>query len=76
MSNDEIKWEQYGDANSGLCRIKVDGGWLYEGENGFMTFVPDIDLKRYESHLRDAYKKGYEDGHSDGKAGFKIPIAD
>jgi len=48
-----------------LKRIKVDGGFLYlhVGKvNSCMCFVPDVDLQRYQAHLRDAYKKGYDDG--------------
>lgn len=64
----ETKWEN-------TKRLKVDGGYLYrivnnygEGENESiaMTWVPDIDLTRYQAHLRDAYKKGFDDGREDG----------
>lgn len=56
-------WEIYGED---IVRIKVDGGWLY-GKIGFasLCFVPDIDLARYQAHLRDAYKQGYQDGRED-----------
>ena len=58
-------------------RLKVDGGYLYHRWDIFadsitscMCFVPDIDLQRYQSHLRDAYKKGYQDGHADAYNGI------
>ena len=56
-------------------KLKVDGGHLYRtkmiGTEGIgMCFVPDVDLQRYQAHLRDAYKKGYEDGQSDFKNGI------
>lgn len=52
-------------------RIKVDGGHIYETDHG-LCFVPDIDLTRYQAHLRDAYKKGYEDGQYDLRNGLEI----
>lgn len=61
----ESAWERY---SNGIDRIKVDGGYIYETPNG-LCFVPDIDLQRYQSHLRDAYKKGYADGQEDAKNG-------
>lgn len=68
---DELKptWEVYGDIINGLARIKVDGGWLYaeKCERGPMCFVPDVDLTRYQAHLRDAYKAGYEAGLDEAK---------
>ena len=66
----EIFWEQiHGDT----FRAKVDGGHLYhvlDKDGNCMSFVPDIDLTRYQAHLRDAYKQGYEAGHADGKVGI------
>ena len=56
-----------------LYRTKVDGGYLYQwitAANACMTFVPDIDLTRYQSHLRDAYTQGYKDAHEDLKQGI------
>lgn len=50
-------------------RLKVDGGHLYRinyEQDGkicmSMSFVPDVDLTKYQSHLRDAYNQGYKDG--------------
>lgn len=51
-------------------RLKVDGGHIYRTasdvkENGIsesLVFVPDIDLTRYQAHLRDAYNQGFKDG--------------
>lgn len=66
------KWEKYGP----LFRIKVDGGYLYQDDNGVemsMCFVPDIDLARYQAHLRDAYKQGYETGKLDEREGRSEP---
>ena len=61
------KWESYA---RDVKRIKVDGGYLYQShalqKEYFTTcFVPDVDLQRYESHLRDAYTQGYADGQAD-----------
>jgi hypothetical protein len=60
-----------------IFRMKVDGGFLYHSLTGLnenlsqsMCFVPDIDLKRYESHLRDAYTQGYKAALDD----FKKPL--
>lgn len=60
-----------------VSRVKVDGGWLYAvtifGSSFFtITFVPDVDLARYESHLRDAYTQGYEAGKSDTLQRYRI----
>jgi hypothetical protein len=61
-------------------KLKVDGGNLYhktiwndnaEIVSSSMCFVPDVDLQRYQAHLRDAYKKGYQDGHEDSKNGIE-----
>lgn len=52
-------------------RLKVDGGYLYrsiyskDGES--MSFVPDVDLQRYQAHLRDAYNQGFKDGLEEAK---------
>lgn len=56
-------WEEY---SSGIARIKVEGGYVYETENG-LCFVPDVDLQRYQSHLRDAYTQGFNDGQEHAK---------
>lgn len=63
-------WEQLNDT---LIRFKVDGGYLYKTSdvNGTsMVWSPDIDLTRYQSHLRDAYNKGYQDGQEHAKYGL------
>lgn len=64
-----MEWERVTD--SGTMRLKVDGGYIYKDEKGngglAMCFVPDIDLQRYQAHLRDAYTKGYADGQEDSK---------
>ena len=64
--------------NEQTLKLKVKGGELYyrkeyQGNTKIgcaMAFVPDIDLQRYQAHLRDAYKKGYEDGQHDAKRGI------
>lgn len=68
-------WEMYG-----ICvrRMKVDGGYLYESydkDGGYfsMCFVPDVDLQRYQAHLRDAYTLGYKDGQEDTRNGVVNP---
>lgn len=62
-----MEWERV--TETGTQRLKVDGGFIYKDEKGngglAMCFVPDIDLQRYQSHLRDAYTKGYADGQND-----------
>jgi hypothetical protein len=71
------EWEMVCEETNGVTmRLKVEGGYLYYvgitiAKAIGMTFVPDVDLQRYQAHLRDAYKKGYEDGQSDGKQGIK-----
>lgn len=73
------EWEEVSQNDvTAVCRHKVDGGWLYSvtvkgAPNFTVTFVPDIDLTRYQAHLRDAYKKGYEDGHQDAAKGLQLP---
>lgn len=73
---DQSKWEFYDSANNAITeRLKVDGGWLYHlalqntPSAANMCFVPDVDLARYQSHLRDAFKQGYEAGHKDAGSG-------
>jgi len=68
-----MKEEQWESLDGALCRIKVDGGHIYETSVG-LCFVPDVDLQRYQSHLRDAYKQGYEAGHADSEKGIKEAI--
>ena len=64
----ESKWESVDLAiGAATERLKVEGGYLYhvtchQINQTSMCFVPDIDLARYQSHLRDAYRKGFEDG--------------
>ena len=61
------KWEEYAPE---IWRIKVDGGHIYGASSG-LCFVPDVDLRRYQAHLRDAYTQGYKDGHQDARSGVK-----
>lgn len=60
---EQPEWEYYANC---LSRVKVDGGYLYQSFSGedevCMCFVPDVDLARYQSHLRDAYNQGLKDG--------------
>ena len=66
----EPEWERYA---INTHRIKVDGGFVYRTtreNNSSICFVPDVDLQRYQSHLRDAYRKGYADGQEDAKNGI------
>lgn len=69
FANPGKEWERVTD--EGTDRLKVDGGYIYRDQkaNGglAMVFVPDVDLQRYQAHLRDAYKKGYADGQEDAK---------
>ena len=68
----ENKWELVTRSSNNFTeRLKVDGGWIYVVNDQGMVFVPDVDLQRYQAHLRDAYKQGYEDGHRDAKHGVK-----
>lgn len=66
----EPVWERY---SNDIDRIKTDGGYIYktisQGDVS-ICFVPDIDLQRYQAHLRDAYKTGYADGQADAKNGM------
>lgn len=57
-------------------RLKVEGGFLYRTKKiGVdciaMCFVPDVDLQRYQAHLRDAYKQGFIDGGVDAHAQYQ-----
>ena len=63
MASSKTSWELITEA---LIRIKVDGGHLYETLHG-LCFVPDVDLTRYQSHLRDAYNQGYKDGRTEAE---------
>ena len=76
----EIKWEQLSNEHYEFTeRAKVDGGYIYRSfpcVHGFrvqgnttMCFVPDVDLSRYQAHLRDAYKQGYRAGQEDASLG-------
>lgn len=63
------KWEQLTVGSRNYTeRLKVDGGYIYETDKG-ICFVPDVDLQRYQSHLRDAYNQGYKQGLQDSKLG-------
>lgn len=74
------KWEDFDEAsNASTSRMKVDGGYLYHvghftSNSTAVCFVPDVDLTRYQAHLRDAYKKGYLDGQLDAKQGLTHEI--
>lgn len=62
-----------------VCRHKVEGGWLYSttvsGVNMFtVTFVPEIDLSRYQAHLRDAWKQGHDQGVEDARRGLNANL--
>jgi hypothetical protein len=65
------KWELFDRApRASTERLKVDGGYLYfvshqELRNSSMCFVPDVDLTRYQAHLRDAYNQGFKDGQAE-----------
>jgi len=65
------EWETLeGSSYTSFERKMVDGGFIYrscthvpnEGISESLCFVPDIDLTRYQSHLRDAYNQGFKDG--------------
>lgn len=68
--NDEVKKEPHWErVTVGTWRLKVEGGYLYQTDDhdsNAMCFVPDVDLTRYQAHLRDAYNQGYKDGHEEG----------
>jgi len=65
----KVKWEEIDRNGIALTeRLKVDGGHLYRSminsaiqPTQAMAFVPDIDLERYQSHLRDAYNQGLKE---------------
>lgn len=62
MIDQELDWIKFA---ASTWRLKVDGGhlYLYPDSNGnVMCFVPDVDLTRYQAHLRDAYNQGLKDG--------------
>jgi len=68
----EINWEKVTDSTE---RLPVNGGHLYRDQKAnalAMCFVPDIDLTRYESHLRDAYTQGFANGLEEGKANKEL----
>jgi hypothetical protein len=67
-------WEKITQEHRELTeRLKVEGGHIYHravsnsGISGAMCFVPDVDLQRYQAHLRDAYTQGFKDGQEDMK---------
>ena len=78
---DEYTWETIVDTDCTTTeRLKVSGGYLYhrcdyfmsdcdhkDNETTTMCFVPDVDLQRYQSHLRDAYNQGFKDGKEERK---------
>lgn len=73
------EWEQITEEPyEATSRLKVEGGYLYsrvtldsnDKQSQAMCFVPDVDLQRYQAHLRDAYKQGYQDGQEDAKQGI------
>ena len=70
----EPTWELVIDESyESMKRLKVPGGYLYnfitscadDRECTAMCFVPEVDLTRYASHLRDAYNQGFKDGQSE-----------
>lgn len=68
MTNKQ-KWEDY---STNTIRLKVEGGYIYDINNPIAghsstCFVPDVDLQRYQSHLRDAYNQGFKDGQEESK---------
>ena len=68
------KWETYDSSPVAITeRIPVEGGHIYYVSNHIarqtaLCFVPDVDLKRYQSHLRDAYHQGFVDGMIEARA--------
>lgn len=79
----KCEWEKVNaSAMHDTTRFKVDGGHLYHHKNIYhlgngyqqttsMCFVPDVDLQRYQAHLRDAYNQGFKDGQSNKNTGEK-----
>lgn len=69
----ENNWEKLNCLGMTVCeKLKVEGGHLYrtiKGDAIALAFVPDVDLQRYEAHLRDAYTQGYKAGYEDARAG-------
>jgi hypothetical protein len=73
----EIKWEVVITEHSETTRrLKVEGGHLYrvilhgddpEQRQITMCFVPDVDLSRYQAHLREAHNQGFADGLAEAK---------
>ncbi len=67
-------WEDLECLGMVICqKLKVNGGHLYKTTKGdaiALAFVPDIDLQRYQAHLRDAYKKGFDDGMLEANANY------
>jgi len=73
MENENLSgWEDVFESdNDCLQRFKVEGGYLYHNTMNdeydrkcfqiAMCFVPDVDLQRYQSHLRDAYNQGLKE---------------
>jgi hypothetical protein len=62
LDKNEPSWEEF---TTNTWRLKVEGGHIYhnvEDGGNSMCFVPDVDLTRYQAHLRDAYNQGFKDG--------------
>lgn len=72
-SQNEFVWQRVQeDIDSATEILKVNGGTLYHKKiygpdliSTSMCFVPDVDLNRYQAHLRDAYNEGFKDGHEE-----------
>lgn len=75
MNNQDYKeWEDYGEC---VKRMKVDGGYIYRTmgwQHSNICFVPEIDLQRYQSHLRDAYNQGFEEGKNEASFNLERSI--
>lgn len=66
-----VEWETY-DTDGLVERLKVDGGHIYKcGLSNSICFVPEVDLTRYQAHLRDAYNQGLKDGENYDKGYVK-----
>ena len=78
MKDSLIDYREWQSVSANLWKIKVEGGWIYqctEGEKEIsMCFVPDIDLTRYQAHLRDAYNQGFKDGQDDLSANSRNKV--